>query len=54
MREVPTRTPTQVRNVLLKSSNGGRGCIAKVADFGLAVRIDFRDTHVSHFQVGRA
>lgn len=38
------------RNVLLKSDASGRGCIAKVADFGLAVRMDHTDTHVSAFQ----
>lgn len=42
----------KVRNVLLKSDASGRGCIAKVADFGLAVRMDCMDTHVSAFQVG--
>eukprot|EP00775_Hariotina_reticulata_P003853 gene3853-4110_t len=40
----------KVRNVLLKSDASGRGCIAKVADFGLAVRMDCMDTHVSAFQ----
>jgi serine/threonine protein kinase len=42
----------KVRNVLLKSDASARGCIAKVADFGLAVRMDCMDTHVSAFQVG--
>jgi serine/threonine protein kinase len=41
----------KVRNVLLKSDASARGCIAKVADFGLAVRMDCNDTHVSAFQV---
>ena len=42
----------KVRNVLLKSDgSGGRGVIAKVADFGLAVRVENMDTHVSAFQV---
>lgn len=42
----------KVRNVLLKSDASGRGCVAKVADFGLAVRLDtLMDTHVSAFQV---
>jgi serine/threonine protein kinase len=41
----------KVRNVLLKSDASARGCIAKVADFGLAVRMDCMDTHVSAFQV---
>eukprot|EP00878_Enallax_costatus_P009888 GHUV01010325.1.p1 GENE.GHUV01010325.1~~GHUV01010325.1.p1 ORF type:complete len:322 (+),score=102.52 GHUV01010325.1:98-1063(+) len=41
----------KVRNVLLKSDASGRGCVAKVADFGLAVRLDsLVDTHVSAFQ----
>ncbi|KAI8468110.1 MAG: kinase-like domain-containing protein [Monoraphidium minutum] len=40
----------KVRNVLLKSDASPRGCTAKVADFGLAVRIDCMDTHVSAFQ----
>jgi hypothetical protein len=44
----------KVRNVLLKSDASARGCIAKVADFGLAVRMDCMDTHVSAFQVGLA
>jgi serine/threonine protein kinase len=44
----------KVRNVLLKSDGSSeRGCIAKVADFGLAVKMDHQDTHVSAFQVGR-
>jgi hypothetical protein len=39
--------------VLLKSDGSSeRGCIAKVADFGLAVKMDHQDTHVSAFQVG--
>lgn len=43
----------KARNVLLKTSGrGGRGAVAKVADFGLAVRIDSHMTHVSEFQVG--
>jgi serine/threonine protein kinase len=42
----------KVRNVLLKSDGSSeRGCIAKVADFGLAVKMDNQDTHVSAFQV---
>jgi Ser/Thr protein kinase RdoA (MazF antagonist) len=41
----------KVRNVLLKSDASGRGCVAKVADFGLAVRMDCMDTHISAFQV---
>jgi serine/threonine protein kinase len=41
----------KVRNVLLKSDGSdGRGVVAKVADFGLAVRIESQDTHVSAFQ----
>jgi hypothetical protein len=47
----------KVRNVLLKTDASARGCIAKVADFGLAVRMDCMETHVSAFQVsivGRA
>jgi serine/threonine protein kinase len=44
----------KVRNVLLKSDGSSeRGCIAKVADFGLAVKMDHHDTHVSAFQVGQ-
>jgi serine/threonine protein kinase len=42
----------KVRNVLLKSDGSSeRGCVAKVADFGLAVKMDTQDTHVSAFQV---
>lgn len=42
----------KVRNVLMKSDGSSeRGCIAKVADFGLAVKMDHQDTHVSAFQV---
>jgi serine/threonine protein kinase len=41
----------KVRNVLLKSDASPRGCIAKVADFGLAVKMDCMDTHISAFQV---
>lgn len=45
---------TQARNILLKSSGGaeGRPFVAKVADFGLSMRIDPNATHVSNvFQV---
>ena len=41
-------------NVMLKSSGGdsGRGVVAKVADFGLSVRLDASATHASNmFQV---
>lgn len=41
----------KVRNVLLTSDASGRGCVAKVADFGLAVKLDCMDTHISAFQV---
>lgn len=42
----------KVRNVLMKSDGSSeRSCIAKVADFGLAVKMDHQDTHVSAFQV---
>jgi hypothetical protein len=43
----------QARNILLKSSGGdGRKFVAKVADFGLSMRIDPAATHVSNvFQV---
>lgn len=44
----------QARNVMLKSSGTeGRGVTAKIADFGLAVRIDTtQQTHMSNlFQV---
>jgi serine/threonine protein kinase len=41
----------KARNVLLKSDASGRGCIAKVADFGLAQTVDCMETHVSAFQV---
>jgi hypothetical protein len=42
----------KARNVLLKAEGkGGRGIVAKVADFGLSVRIDTHATHVSEFQV---
>jgi serine/threonine protein kinase len=43
----------KARNILLKSDGGeGRGVVAKVADFGLAVRIDAAGgaTHVSEFR----
>lgn len=46
---------TQARNILLKSSGGadGRPFVAKVADFGLSMRIDPAATHVSNvYQVG--
>lgn len=40
----------KARNVLLKTdARSGRGAVAKVADFGLAVRIDVFSTHVSEF-----
>jgi hypothetical protein len=40
--------------VLLKSgSGGGKGYIAKVADFGLSIKLDTHETHVSNlYQVG--
>ena len=39
------------RNVLLKSDGAaGRGATAKVADFGLAQRLDAHDTHISALQ----
>jgi hypothetical protein len=40
----------QARNILLKSSGGaeGRPFVAKVADFGLSMRIDPNATHVSN------
>jgi serine/threonine protein kinase len=45
----------KVRNVLLKSDGSSeRGCVAKVADFGLAVKLELNHTHVSAFQVRRA
>ncbi len=38
----------KARNVLLKSNAmDARGWSAKVADFGLSMRIDEEDTHVS-------
>ncbi|WIA33746.1 hypothetical protein OEZ86_006861 [Tetradesmus obliquus] len=41
----------KVRNVLLKSDGSSeRGCMAKVADFGLAVKLELNHTHVSAFQ----
>ncbi|GBF89307.1 hypothetical protein Rsub_02184 [Raphidocelis subcapitata] len=40
----------KARNVLLKASKSGRGAVAKVADFGLALQIESHDTHVSAFQ----
>jgi hypothetical protein len=41
---------SQARNILLKSSGGaeGRPFVAKVADFGLSMRIDPNATHVSN------
>lgn len=37
--------------MLLKSAGpSGRGVVSKVADFGLATRIDANDTHVSAVQ----
>lgn len=39
----------QARNVLLKSAGGdARGFVAKVSDFGLSVKIDPTETHVSN------
>ena len=50
MRQI-VHSDLKVRNVLLKSDGcDGRGAVAKVADFGLAVRIEAQDTHVSAFQ----
>lgn len=44
----------QARNILLKSSGGaeGRPFTAKVADFGLSMRIDANATHVSNVYQG--
>lgn len=46
----------QARNILLKSSGGaeGRPFVAKVADFGLSMRIDPDATHVSNVYQVRA
>lgn len=46
----PTSYCPQARNILLKSSGGaeGRPFVAKVADFGLSMRIDPDATHVSN------
>jgi serine/threonine protein kinase len=62
LRPQPTKPPPlphqvihadlKARNVLLKSDGSqGRGLVAKVADFGLSVRMDQQATHVSEFQV---
>jgi serine/threonine protein kinase len=49
-----TSLPLQARNVLLKSAGAdSRGFVAKVSDFGLSVRLDPSQTHVSNvYQVG--
>jgi len=46
----------QARNVLLKSAGGDqRGFVAKVSDFGLSVRMDPMETHISNvYQVSEA
>jgi serine/threonine protein kinase len=45
----------KARNVLLKSgSGGGKGYIAKVADFGLSIKLDTHETHVSNLYQVRA
>ena len=43
----------QARNIMLKSNGAeGRGVSAKVADFGLSVKMDHMETHLSNtFQV---
>jgi serine/threonine protein kinase len=43
----------KARNIMLKSSGSeGRGVVAKVADFGLSVKMDHMETHLSNaFQV---
>lgn len=39
----------KARNIMLKSSGAeGRGASAKVADFGLAVKMDHLETHMSN------
>lgn len=50
----PRLPPSQARNILLKSgaSDTGRPFTAKVADFGLSLRIDPGDTHVSNMFQG--
>jgi serine/threonine protein kinase len=46
------RPPQKARNVLLKADGkSGRGAVAKVADFGLALQMNDNDTHVSDFKV---
>lgn len=47
---LPPDPDPQARNILLKSSGGaeGRPFVAKVADFGLSMRIDPNATHVSN------
>jgi serine/threonine protein kinase len=42
----------KARNVMLKSGGEGRTVVAKVADFGLSVKMDVMETHISSvFQV---
>jgi serine/threonine protein kinase len=43
----------KARNIMLKSGGEGRTIMAKVADFGLSVKMDVMETHISSvFQVG--
>ncbi|GAX74177.1 hypothetical protein CEUSTIGMA_g1626.t1 [Chlamydomonas eustigma] len=42
----------KARNVMLKSSGEGRGFTAKVADFGLSVKMNNADTHMSNMYQG--
>ncbi len=44
----PRRARLQARNVLLKSEGGaGSSVIGKVADFGLSLKMDHMETHIS-------
>ena len=39
--------PPQARNVLLKTAGEHGAVVAKVADFGLSLRMDLTETHLS-------
>ena len=43
----------KARNVLLATAGGdGRGVVAKVGDFGLSLKMDHTETHISHVYQG--
>jgi hypothetical protein len=51
---LPSHTPrSKARNVMLSTgSTDGRGLVGKVGDFGLSLKMDSHETHVSQVYQG--